>query len=495
MRMIRNIKSALIIGCIFLISSCNSWLEIDPDDRIMEDALFRDRAGFLTALNGVYSELNSSSIYGQNLSMGMIDVMAQYYNCMVENHSFVNYMTYSYGSAQYKNRFDNIWTKMYAQIANCNAILEHCGEGNEVLPDDYYKLIKGEALALRAMMHLDLLRMFGPIWSETTKSDVCIPYMTSADRVVQPLLSADSVAQHVVKDLMAASDLLIDVDPVITEKSKYYANLNSGNDFNYRQYRMNYYAVQALLARVYLWTGNKTKAGEYARNVIRDANPDEDAVFPLVTPEYMETYVDRIFSTEVLFGLYNTSRSDGVFKSMFASELSMTSLLTMAGDLTSGRVNAFYDDKNDYRYKMWEQTVKNNNSVVYFTKYKDETEANKAAEYEMFRYMIPLIRMSEMYLIAAECADDPAVAMQYFNKVRFHRNCVNQSASSMEEVKGLLKAEYMREFIGEGQMFFYYKRNGIQNIPDGSTTDKMQNIDLASYVFPLPDSETSQRAE
>lgn len=500
MKMINRLKSGWMAGVALLMLSCNSWLDVDPEDRIMEDALFKDRAGFMTALNGVYTELNDPAVYGQNLSMGMVDVMAQYYNCMVENHTFLAYMDYAYGDVTYKNRFNGIWSKLYALIANCNVLLEHCGDGNAVLPDVYYKMIKGEALGLRAMLHLDLLRMFGPVWSEATRGNVCIPYMTRADRGVQPLLPADSVMACVVSDLRAAAALLVGVDPVVTEGSRYFVSASSGNDFNDRQYRLNYYAVEALLARACLWSGDKTAAGKYARSVIEQANPGEHAAFPLVTSDYMSTYRDRLFSPEVLFALYNTSRSENVYKNLFASELSSTRLLTMAGDLATGRVAGFYDDKNDYRYKMWEQTTQNNKTVIYFTKYKDETatatETDKVGDYELFRYMIPLVRLSEMYLIAAECEPDPAVAVtKYLNILRFHRNCVNVNASATEELIPFIRAEYMREFIGEGQLFFYYKRNGLLNIPDGSTVDKMKNIAPESYVFPLPDSETSQRAE
>ena len=55
MNLVRNIKSGLIVGVMLLLVSCNSWLEVDPDDRIMDNSLFKDREGFLAALNGVYS--------------------------------------------------------------------------------------------------------------------------------------------------------------------------------------------------------------------------------------------------------------------------------------------------------------------------------------------------------------------------------------------------------------------------------------------------------
>ena len=280
---------------------------------------------------------------------------------------------------------------------------------------------------------------------------------------------------------------------MITEGAKNYDAEVGSNDMNYRQYRMNYFAVNALMARAYMWSGNKQKAGEYARNVIAKVSDKDKPLFPLVDAEYMEKNPDRVFSPEVLFSLYNTSRSDAVYKALFIPTLAVTRILTMAGDLATGRVNETYDDKNDYRYRMWETTVENNREVTYFIKFIDETQATGV---EAYRYMMPLIRMSELYLIAAECETNVQTALdKYFNPLRFSRNCVNQSASSGEELNRLIRAEYVREFIGEGQLFFYYKRQALQNIPDGGTVSSVKNISLDSYVFPLPDSETSQRAE
>ncbi|MFR4037687.1 MAG: RagB/SusD family nutrient uptake outer membrane protein [Butyricimonas faecalis] len=108
--------------------------------------------------------------------------------------------------------------------------------------------------------------------------------------------------------------------------------------------------------------------------------------------------------------------------------------------------------------------------------------------------MMPLIRMSELYLIAAECETDVQKALDnYFNPLRFSRNCVNQNAIDEDALKNLIRAEYVREFIGEDSCF-YYKRNGLQNIPDGATVSSVKSMSLDGYVFPLPDGETSQRA-
>ena len=75
MNAIKKIKSVFATGLVLLLVSCNSWLEVDPEDRIMDNTLFKAKEGFMTALNGVYSELNKTSLYGRNLTMGMIDVI------------------------------------------------------------------------------------------------------------------------------------------------------------------------------------------------------------------------------------------------------------------------------------------------------------------------------------------------------------------------------------------------------------------------------------
>lgn len=58
--------------------------------------------------------------------------------------------------------------------------------------------------------------------------------------------------------------------------------------------------------------------------------------------------------------------------------------------------------------------------------------------------------------------------------------------------------EFRREFLGEGQMFFFYKRNGMTKIPNGRGSEESKgtiNMTTSNYVVPLPDSETSVRLD
>ncbi len=111
--------------------------------------------------------------------------------------------------------------------------------------------MKGEALGLRAFHYFDLLRLYGPVYSEDPEMN-CLPWRTEFNADQKSLESAGVIAQHILEDLTQAEELLKD-DP-----------LNYKNDLNnpflgLRKHRMNKMAVKALMARVYLWIGDKGK--------------------------------------------------------------------------------------------------------------------------------------------------------------------------------------------------------------------------------------------
>lgn len=45
-----------------------------------------------------------------------------------------------------------------------------------------------------------------------------------------------------------------------------------------------------------------------------------------------------------------------------------------------------------------------------------------------------------------------------------------------------IQKEYRKEMYGEGQLFYFYKRNNVVTIPDGVGNPMSE----AKYVFPLP---------
>jgi hypothetical protein len=444
-------------------------LDVTPEDRIVGENLFKDKAGYLKALNGIYGELNKTNSF----NIRTLDYMGQYYNYPVEYRWEQGY------GVDYL--LETNWANAYSLIINCNEIILQCGEaGNPVLAGGYYNLYKGEAIALRAMLHLDLLRYYGPMWSQ--KEDLAIPYMTKSDRQSQPLLPATAVLDSIINDLKIASALLETVDPVITQGTNNAPNEYGDTEWSYRQYRLNYYAAQLLLARAYLWGGDTQHAGETARKVISEAV----RWFPFVTDEYMAANgEDRIFSPEVLFAFYNTSRTNEIFNTYF--NVATTTGMVAYGSIASGRVSHLYDSHNDVRYKMWLEITENNITNTRLQKYAGTSNVK-------YGYMVPRIRMSEAYLIAAECDPDVQTALtNYLNPVRYVRKCPDAVCTTSEELNELIQAEYLREFIGEGQLFFYFKRRELPVIPVGNVANGTQTMTSAQYVAPLPESEREIR--
>lgn len=478
-------KSSFLALSLIAAVACESWIDVEPTDRLSEDKVYSTQKGFLQALNGVYAEMNNNTVYGGHLSVGVIDVLAQYYDGGSENsYTYYYYPRYDYTNTGVKNTFSSVWSKMYSLISSANIILEKC-EQTDVLPSQYQKMIKGEALAMRAMFHFDLLRLFGPVMSENAH-EMAIPYVTVADQNIQDFLTADVVIDRIIHDLTEASGLLQSSDPILTDGVKHTPEAGDNIDFCYRQYRLNYFAVQVLLARAHLWKGDQTEALNISENAISKA----ESIFPFISSSAANgSYPDRVFSSEVIFALYNTNRIN-VYRKYFASTLDTRNILSFAGTLDSGRIPELYDSQNDLRYKMWSASSEGDNDLI-FNKYEDVVLKDGSTNH--YCYMMPLIRLSELYLIAAECETDFSKALTYLNTLRNKRNCPNVTPRNSEELMNNITSEFRKEMIGEGQMFFFYKRHAMQSIPNGSSTSGNINMIMKNYVVPVPDSEIDNR--
>lgn len=479
----KKILYTMILACSTMMVSCDSWLEVKPYDKISEGELQKSEEGYQKMLNGIYIDLNSDALYGQSLSVEMIEVMGGAYAIGTDNSVWGNYKdlsNYQYGTEYWRNRLDQTWNKAYALILNCNKILENIDQNQDLFTGGNYYAVKGEALALRAMLHFDMLRLFGPVYAKDSDKKA-IPYYNKQTNSPEPILTAKEVAEKVVADLEEARILLAN-DPVKTEGTLMSGSQDGTSNFmRYRALRLNYYAVEALLARVNLYMGNKTEAFKYATDVIKTA---DQGIFPFVDKSLVigsPADPDRIFSSEVLFALTNTSRSK-IHKNfydpsrlpnyVFRMDNNLMSNIVYGGAATTGG----YQD--DYRYRAnWIATGSNR----YFYKYSDMV-ANGSIQ----NTMIPMIRLGEMFLIAAESqSDNLANGVQYVNALRRNRGVANLQTLTPD----LLKYEYIRELYGEGQLFYLYKRLNSDIITSSNANKNPKASDLI-FVVPLPDSET-----
>ncbi|MFT3902785.1 MAG: RagB/SusD family nutrient uptake outer membrane protein [Niabella sp.] len=458
--------------------SCSKWLEVQPEDKITEDQVYSSPQNIYDALNSIYVNIGKPALYGQDLTMTFVEILAQQYN-VATSHIFYPFAQYNYADKKVLDTTESIWTNAYSNIAGANNFIETLGKYPGVIPQKQEDILIGEAIALRAFLHFDLLRLFGPIYNSADSTKPSIPYYRKISSNYNPYLPANAVIDSILQDISTAQAYLSN-DPVITNGS---AGDEADNTFfQNRNYRMNYYALKALEARVQLYRGNKAAALDAAKFVINNAQDK----FPWITSNKIlseKNSPDRVFSTELLFGAMYTSLYN-VQQNIYDQNLQDANILAPL----DGRLKAVYEDPtypNDFRYTpMWIAPNVTSKTYKTFYKYADVADVKKS-----FRFTIPLIRISEMYYIVAECEPDAATAVGYLNTVRFNRGIPDLAATV--NVTTEIRKEYMKEFYGEGQLFYYYKRTKAATIPNGAAATGNIAMNATKYVVPVPQSETN----
>ncbi len=457
------------MGLLLGSASCNDYLDVQPRSQVEDTELFETESGFKEALAGVYSSMVSTSTYSKEMTYGLIGVLGQewdfYYSAQYDDA-----VKYDYEAAYPTNYLRSIWANNYSGIANVNNLLAHIDDNTKIFSTDNHDVIKGEALALRAFLHFDLLRCFGVSFA-VNPDQPSIPYSTALSYRVFPQLTVKEAANAVLQDLNAAEVLLKGSDPIVTGRE-----ITEANDNGYlinRQLHINYYAVKALQARVYMWTGEYDKAMEAANNVI------ESNRFEWATVSNMQAGYDRTMATEHIFALNNLTLTADIANVYFSDDSQYSFAVTR-----DRLLNYFENATQDYRYtflfKTGSATHVNNR---YTTKY-DAPSGNNI----YYANKMPLIRVPEMYFIRSEVEyrkGDTEAARATLNRLRTARNLPALTELPADFDLALIQ-EYRREFIGEGQLFFLYKRLNRQNI----LYSDVDMVATKSYTFPLPITET-----
>ena len=465
MKVLKSIKTICVALLVIMISGCDSWLDLKPIDKVLEDQLYETEEGFKQSLTGVYVELNQRNLYGGDLMFRMVEILAQRYN-LSSIGTYKEWVAYNYSDDDVKSSIDGLWQKMYALIMNCNKLMENADLRKDVFTGDNYNLIYGEALALRAMLHFDLLRLFGPVY-KTNPEGLSICYNKKFSYEGSNILPASEVIAN-----------------VFTEGPRNTTAADGNNDLRLRTYRLNYYAVQALMARVYLYAGQNENALTMARKLVEI----QPVWYPFVKynaiMESSNKKKDRVFSTEVLFGLENKQRGD-IFTDYFTPELDNGILAPTNTSL----LNIFLsENSSDWRFTpFWIKPDNGKYTFRCFHKYEATEESDP-----FYSYLVPMIRISEMFYIVAETTDDESEARACLNQIRRNRGLIAFEDTEVIDIQQVLKEEYMKEFFGEGQLFYYYKRLNVSSIPAGDDSGDVV-MDETKYKFPLPDSETDYR--
>ena len=131
---------------------------------------------------------------------------------------------------------------------------------------------------------------------------------------------------------------------------------------------------------------------------------------------------------------------------------------------------------------MWSRTRSLNSSAIYpsIRKYWVNKESNSSNA----EGIIPLLRLSEMYLIAVETASLSEAGTLYQEYMLSKNVSWNAGFASEENRHSELMREYRREYFAEGQMFYFYKRHQTTSL--WSQTGQVTETD---YILPLPNTE------
>jgi hypothetical protein len=494
-----KITFTLLISGALVFTGCKKWLDVKPEGQTTKDEIFQTQKGFRDALTGAYIDLKSGDAYGGAMTWSTVEFLARNWD-NVGNYLDINSLVNaSYADASVRNMIDKVYIKEYKVVADVNSILEKIDAKKDIFQDNNYALIKGEALTLRAFAHFDVLRLFGTM-PGNPGADPILPYVKEVSKDIVTLSTYDDFAKQVLADLDQAEVLLKDVDP-ITQFSLAEMNPTVGQGnlppvisddyYMYRQIRMNYYAVLALKARVYNWLvprgdANRVNAAKYAQMLI-------DAKDRLGKPTFR---LGELSDSQL--GNYSFPSEHIAAVNIFNLKIAAENALGEPGILARSDFNiqdGFYYLNNlfpvaeraaDARWVgMW--SYKTTSGQTSYVKYKKFAQKDVDATNQ-----IPLLRLSEMYLILTECAQNKADAENFY---RFYCNKKGipftngfNAAGWEADRKNKMIREYVREFYAEGQTFFTYKRYNVTTLP-ASWTAAYYTATTARYLVPKPDRE------
>lgn len=468
-------KSKIIFTTIIaaaLATGCDKFLDVHPKGEKIN--MFETAEEYEDALYGVYSELTGSNLYGQHLII-LPEVMSQ--NFTTSDYKYAELAEGEMTSSGSTSTKKEIWKDAYEAINHINNIVEHAEDDIDTYK--HSRLYLGEALALRAFVHYEVLKLFGPpYWASDSEKKTTIPYVTKYSFDISPLLSYDEVCRNILEDLKRAEEYLDEDETLVPAERS-----NTALAFtDARIAHINLYAAQALMARVYWSMNDMDNAEVYAQKVISSGKFSFRPTSAFVQPD------NGTFDlNETIFGLYINDES-AMMKKLNINGTGASSALVLApgyasiyekdsGASTDNRLSAWFD----VSYSLCRKLV--NNCFI--------SEDNSYSGKSILGYDI--LRLPEMYYIVAEANidKDPAKAVKYFDEVLKSRGRETFEESGTALTRDLLFEERHREFYCEGLTWMDMKK---EKKDITTVSGKTLHGDLAStYTLTVPDEELESR--
>ncbi|MBS1663979.1 MAG: RagB/SusD family nutrient uptake outer membrane protein [Bacteroidetes bacterium] len=411
----------LLIGSIatlFLVSSCSKkFITKTPADQLPIDQALTDVNLMQTALYGAYSEMRALGVFGRDLPV-IGDLQAD--NTYLEVKNSGRYLPqYNYSVTVNDATVLEVWQQNYAAILRANQIVDAKVTGADA------DAIKAQALGLRAICYFNLVKYFAKPYTDDPNAPG-VPIVLHYDPKGQPSRNKVSeVYTQIVADLKAAMPIAPAYkSSVILSK----------------------YAIEGLLARAYLYMGDNANALTSATDVINNSG------FTLVTPAGFDGFwangASRTDKVETLFEIDADVLNNNQFDDLGAiyangyQDIYASSQLYNLYSATDVRKDLLIPDVN-----------KSNVAAILVNKYPNATNPD--------RDNLKVIRLSEVYLIAAEAAtaSNETTARQYLNALVAQRDAsAVPYASTGAQLKTDIVTERRKELAFEGDRFFDLNR-------------------------------------
>lgn len=440
------------MGCAILaasLSSCvNDWLDVAPSDGTDADAALTSSSDLDAARTGMYKALKGNSSLVDYYGMQFFvygDVHAgddyQYNNIGGSNRaSFYYDMNYQTASEFTSSTSSSTvtWKSPYIVIGRANRIIA-AAEGGALSDAAEAKATidqyAAEAKVLRALAHFDLVRIYGKPYTEDQGASLGVPLVTEVlESNAKPARSTVAeVYTQVVKDLTEA----ISSNALATETEPGYVSV---------------WGAKAILSRVYLNMGDYANALSVAEDIIKNSGAalwtrDQyfkawDAGTPNESEFLFRLNVSGSTDNNDLNGIGNLQGRDG-YKEMVATKKFVDMLSADANDVRNDMFLPATADKEVAAFGT---------NKVYLNKLRGQGGNLRNVT------IIPIIRLSEVYLTAAECAfrtNDKAKAVEYLNDLVKNRTTSASALATESDITlDRILIERRKELIGEGQRYF-----------------------------------------
>lgn len=406
-----------------------------------------------SALNGVYAELRNVDQYGRDFPI-LGDLMAD--NIFLQASNSGRYVSqWEYNTPVADGVAQGMWAESYNGIMDANQIIDASVTG----ADD----VKAQAYALRALIYFKLVNIYaGPYTHDSTGLGVPLTLHYNVDALPSRATVAQVYAQ-IVSDLQTA--------------------LVAAPDYKSSVF-ISRYAIEGLLARVYMYMGKYSDAYTAAVDVINSK------AFTLVTPGALTAFWNnpgvQTGGIEVMFEIDCDAVNNNLTDDLGAFyEYGYQDVYCDAG------LAQLYSSTDARGLLLKVGATKAGVPAYVVNKFPNALNTDKDN--------LKVIRLAEVYLIAAECANrmnDDGDAQTWLNTLLSQRDPVfpgylDTGADLLTDII----TERRKELAFEGDRFYDLQRLGLpvnrgQNGGDDPTGDGLSiSFGYFARLMPIPQQE------